>query len=294
MFQCRPKYRTTWHWPGVAVTALMASCATPPPPPPPPANAITTATPAPVLPKTVLAPTDQAPERAQIQPVVPPVLTVPPEKIVAYAAPAPARPAPAPPSAAPAPPSAVAVPAPSPTFAAPAPPSAVAVPAPSPTVAAPVPPSDIPGPAAPSAESVPFAVPAPSVPPDVVAAATPSAINSALFNIANPREYRREAAKHLYGQNAHRIYTGKLPAMLYAIGVLQIDVDGSGQVTRLNWMRAPKHAPEVVAEIERTVRRAAPFPLPARLGLGPVTYTDTWLWHKSGRFQLDTLTEGQF
>jgi len=24
-----------------------------------------------------------------------------------------------------------------------------------------------------------------------------------------------------------------------------------------------------------------------------VTYTDVWLWHKSGQFQLDTLTEGQ-
>jgi hypothetical protein len=47
----------------------------------------------------------------------------------------------------------------------------------------------------------------------------------------------------------------------------------------------------VVAEIERTVRQAAPFPQPAKLGR--VTYTDTWLWDKSGRFQLDTLTEGQ-
>jgi hypothetical protein len=27
--------------------------------------------------------------------------------------------------------------------------------------------------------------------------------------------------------------------------------------------------------------------------LGKVTYTDTWLWHKSGRFQLHTLSEGQ-
>jgi hypothetical protein len=131
------------------------------------------------------------------------------------------------------------------------------------------------------------------VPPVVVAAAEPLASNSAPSNVANPREYRRDAAKHLYGQNAHRIYKGKLPAMLYAIGVLQVDVDGSGQVTRLSWMRTPTHAPEVVAEIERMVRRAAPFPLPARLGLGQVTYIDTWLWHKSGRFQLDTLTEGQ-
>ena len=79
--------------------------------------------------------------------------------------------------------------------------------------------------------------------------------------------------------------------MLYAIGVLQVEVDGRGQVRHLNWMRAPRHAPEVIAEIERTVRAAAPFPAPARMG--KVVYTDTWLWHKSGQFQLDTLTEGQ-
>ena len=72
---------------------------------------------------------------------------------------------------------------------------------------------------------------------------------------------------------------------------LQVDVDRRGNVRALHWMRAPRHAPEVVAEIERTVRAAAPFPAPARMG--KVVYTDTWLWHKSGRFQLDTLTEGQ-
>jgi hypothetical protein len=75
------------------------------------------------------------------------------------------------------------------------------------------------------------------------------------------------------------------------VGVLQIEVDGMGRVTRTNWLRAPSHAPEVMAEIERTVRQAAPYPAPVRMG--HVTYTDTWLWHKSGLFQLDTLTEGQ-
>ena len=110
-------------------------------------------------------------------------------------------------------------------------------------------------------------------------------------NASNPRAYRADAASHLYGLNQDRIYKGRLPPMLYAIGVLQVDVDGRGNVRDLRWMRAPKHAPEVVAEIERTVRAAAPFPAPARMG--KVVYTDTWLWHKSGRFQLDTLTEGQ-
>ena len=132
---------------------------------------------------------------------------------------------------------------------------------------------------------------APAKPPPALAAAPQASNSAAQSKAANPLDYRRDAASHLYGQNAHRIFAGKMPPMLYAIGVLQVEVDGHGQVARLNWMRAPKHAPEVVAEIERTVRRAAPVPLPARMG--QVTYTDTWLWHKSGRFQLDTLTEGQ-
>ncbi|TWO72538.1 hypothetical protein FN976_06970 [Caenimonas sedimenti] len=108
---------------------------------------------------------------------------------------------------------------------------------------------------------------------------------------SNPRAYRSDAATHLYGLNQERIWKGRLPPLLYAIGVLQVEVDGRGNVRNLSWMRAPKHAPEVIAEIERTVRNAAPFPAPVRMG--KVVYTDTWLWHESGRFQLDTLTEGQ-
>jgi periplasmic protein TonB len=117
--------------------------------------------------------------------------------------------------------------------------------------------------------------------------ATPSRTS----NAANPRAYRADAASHLYAANSERIYKGRMPPLLYAIGVLQVEVDNHGAVRKLDWMRAPKHAPEVIAEIERTVRAAAPFPVPARMG--KVVYTDTWLWHKSGRFQLDTLTEGQ-
>jgi hypothetical protein len=100
-----------------------------------------------------------------------------------------------------------------------------------------------------------------------------------------------DAASHLYARNAERIFKGQLPPLLYAIGVLEVDIDAVGRVADLRWMRAPKHAPEVVAEIERSVHAAAPYPAPLRMGR--VTYTDTWLWHKSGKFQLDTLTEGQ-
>ncbi|MFZ4285517.1 hypothetical protein [Variovorax sp. HJSM1_2] len=136
-------------------------------------------------------------------------------------------------------------------------------------------------PAAPSSPTAPSGTTTPGqpLPPPAPSVAT------------TPRDYRKDAARHLYAHNADRIFKGKLPAHLYAIGVLDISVDARGQVTRLQWSRAPSHAPEVVKEIERTARAAAPYPVPARLGR--VIYTDVWLWDKSGQFQLDTLTEGQ-
>ncbi len=106
-----------------------------------------------------------------------------------------------------------------------------------------------------------------------------------------PRAYRESGASHLYGLHADRIYKGRMPPLLYAVGVLNVEINQVGIVTRLDWMRAPRHAPEVIAEIERMIQKASPFPAPTRLG--KVVYTDTWLWHKSGKFQLDTLTEGQ-
>ena len=148
-----------------------------------------------------------------------------------------------------------------------------------------------------SCSSTPMSTVPPAAPP--AATASPAVVESGATPIigvrssgaATPRAYREDAATHLYGLNRDRIYKGRMPPLLYAVGVLQVEVDGRGNVGGLTWMRAPKHAPEVVAEIERTVRAAAPFPAPVRMG--KVVYTDTWLWHKSGRFQLDTLTEGQ-
>ncbi len=137
----------------------------------------------------------------------------------------------------------------------------------------------------------PTPAPMPTAPPVVIKPAEPAPLASNASRATTPKAYRHDAATHLYGQNANRIYKGKMPPLLYAIGVLEVELDGQGRVTSTHWMRAPSQAPEVVAEIERTVRMAAPYPAPVRMGR--VTYTDTWLWHKSGLFQLDTLTEGQ-
>lgn len=103
--------------------------------------------------------------------------------------------------------------------------------------------------------------------------------------------YRQDGAQHIYNSYPEKIYKGRLPPLLQAVGVLDVHLDRQGRVQNLQWQRAPDHVPLVMREIENLVRAAAPYPVPARLG--SVIYTDVWLWDKSGRFQLDTLTEGQ-
>jgi protein TonB len=105
------------------------------------------------------------------------------------------------------------------------------------------------------------------------------------------RDYRKDAASHLYARNSQQIFKGRLPPLLEAVGVLNVDIDHRGWVKSVQWMRAPRHVPKVMQQIEQMVKAAAPYPVPEQMG--QVTYTDVWLWHKSGKFQLDTLTEGQ-
>ena len=145
-------------------------------------------------------------------------------------------------------------------------------------------------PQSPASPVTPSRAPAGAAPHVAGPAATPTG-QPAPSRATTPKAYRQDAAGHLYARNANRIFKGKLPPLLYAIGVFEVEVDGRGQVVSTHWLRAPNHAPEVIAEVERTVREAQPYPVPSRMG--KVVYTDTWLWDVSGRFQLDTLTEGQ-
>ena len=146
-------------------------------------------------------------------------------------------------------------------------------------------------PALPAIAAIP-ALPA-TTPPDTVAppaktAAAPSPVKSAA---RNAKDYRKDAASHLYARHSQSIYKGRLPPMLEAVGVLNVDIDRHGSVKSVQWMRAPRHVPQVMQQIERMVKAAAPYPVPQHMS--QVTYSDVWLWHKSGKFQLDTLTEGQ-
>lgn len=106
----------------------------------------------------------------------------------------------------------------------------------------------------------------------------------------NPGDYRVDAARHLYAAYPMRIYKGRMPPLLYGVTIVDTEIDADGTVLDVR-VRRPPAAPEVGPWVVAMIRKAAPFPPPAKLG--KVVYTDIWLVHKGGNFQLDTLTEGQ-
>jgi len=109
-------------------------------------------------------------------------------------------------------------------------------------------------------------------------------------NAATPKDYRRDGARHIYAQYGAHIYKGKLPPLLYGVAITETEIDERGQVVSVTMVRKPA-APEVGPWVMNMIRKSGPFPQPARMGR--VKYLDIWLVHKSGKFQLDTLTEGQ-
>ena len=122
--------------------------------------------------------------------------------------------------------------------------------------------------------------------PAPVVAAAPDASTA-----ADAKAYRKDGARHIYAAYRDQIYKGKLPPLIHAIVVAEVDLDDAGNVREVNMIRTPSHAPDVTERVRQMIRAASPLPAPKRMG--GTKYLDIWLVDKSGRFQLDTLTEGQ-
>jgi protein TonB len=105
-----------------------------------------------------------------------------------------------------------------------------------------------------------------------------------------PLEYRSDGARHIYAAYAKHIHKGKMPPLLYGVAIIETEIDAQGHVQNVRVVRKPAAA-EVEPWAVNMIKAASPFPAPAKMG--SVRYTDIWLVDKSGRFQLDTLTEGQ-
>ncbi|MEO7150518.1 MAG: hypothetical protein ABIX46_02230 [Burkholderiaceae bacterium] len=148
-------------------------------------------------------------------------------------------------------------------------------------------------PAAPNVVVTPIAAAAQPTPLDTPLAvfAAPLPVSSKVSLAVNPKAYRIDGARHLYATYPDRIYKGKLPPLMHAVVITEVEVDAAGNVRDIQMVRVPSHAPEVVVRVREMIRAASPLPAPQRMN--GTRYTDIWLVDKSGRWQLDTLTEGQ-
>lgn len=118
-----------------------------------------------------------------------------------------------------------------------------------------------------------------------------AAVAASISSAETAKAYKMDAARHVYKAYPDKIYKGKLPPLVHAIVVLEVAVDAQGNVQDINTIRVPTHAPDVTVAVKDMIHRSSPMPAPARMG--PTKFTEVWLVDKSGRFQLDTLTEGQ-
>jgi len=87
------------------------------------------------------------------------------------------------------------------------------------------------------------------------------------------------------------VVVAELPPLLYAIAVTETEVDAQGAVLNVRIKRVPAGAKHVGPWVVDLIRRAAPLPPPVRMG--KVRFIEIRLVDRSGRFQVDSLTEGQ-
>jgi protein TonB len=106
-------------------------------------------------------------------------------------------------------------------------------------------------------------------------------------------DYKTQVAQHVVQHNPDRSYSGKLPPMLPAIVVLEITVDENGQLRDVAVQRS--RDPDASQIALDSMRRSTPLPRPHQLAKagGKLTFSETFLFADSGRYQLRSLADPQ-
>jgi hypothetical protein len=97
-------------------------------------------------------------------------------------------------------------------------------------------------------------------------------------------QLREQAALRLIEANAGRIYMGRVPDVLLAIPVLEIELNADGSVRRIEVLREPRQAKDTIQLAIDAVRRAAPFGDVSHLPR-PWKFTETFLFNDDRHFK---------
>ena len=103
-------------------------------------------------------------------------------------------------------------------------------------------------------------------------------------HVHNWSELRLQAGRRLVEANPTLSYTGKVPQVLLAIPVLEIELNRDGSVRRIEVLRKPGQAPETLQLAIEAVHRAAPFGDVSRLPK-PWKFAETFLFNDERKFK---------
>jgi len=103
-------------------------------------------------------------------------------------------------------------------------------------------------------------------------------------------EARQQAARRLVAANPDSTYMDKPPAMLLAIPVMTVELNGDGTVRQVSVMRYPSQARDTVNLAIAAIHRAAPFGDVSRLPK-PWRFNETFLFNGDRKFKPMTLDQ---
>ena len=109
----------------------------------------------------------------------------------------------------------------------------------------------------------------------------------------NLDDYKREIATHIHAHSPQWIHDQRPQALLRAVVVARIKVDGAGRA-QAEVVRS--RDADMSQRMLQSVRAASPFPAPPRplaKTLSTTGYTETWLFNSDGRFQVRTIAQPQ-
>jgi hypothetical protein len=129
--------------------------------------------------------------------------------------------------------------------------------------------------------------PLPTVAPSPAATRSRSAL-AAPRPVRSWVEVRRQAAERLVAANPDITYMGKVPEMLLAIPVLEIELNGDGSVRNIEVLRPPSQAKDTLQIAADAVRRAGPFGDVSKLPR-PWKFVETFLFDDARKFKPRTL-----
>jgi hypothetical protein len=115
-----------------------------------------------------------------------------------------------------------------------------------------------------------------------------------------PPDTPAEAWQMLFAQALHdhqpgKIFEGIPPNPLYAIIVLEVQLDANGGLRSVRSMRAPPHGAKERDAAIASVRAGGPYPAPPKqlVKNGVAKFTETWLFNNARKFRLRTLAAEQ-